>query len=694
MVTDDTRLLIVDDTPANLDALAALLEPTGCTLVRAHSGDEALLALLKHDFAAIILDIRMPGMGGIDLARLIKQRRRSQDIPILFLTAHLPDRDEVLTGYGVGAVDYLSKPVNPDILRSKVAVFVDLHRKTRALAELNRTLQEEVLERRQAQLEIERANEELERRVSERTAALVRAHQALKDNEERFRLAADAADAFVYDVDLATGRMTVMHNLERVTGFDAAEVEATVGWWEARVHPDDRAARRRRLDEHLRDPAARNFRLAYRIRRADGSWCSVEDTTLIVREDDGQARRLVGAIADETERARMEEGLREAQRRADDANRAKDEFLAMLGHELRNPLAPMVTALELLRLRGSQSREQDVLERQVRHLIRMVDDLLDVSRITTGKVELQRRPVNLHDVVGRAMEIAGHLLEQRRHAVDIQIPHHELVVHADVDRLAQVIANLLTNAAKYSDHGSRILLRGERLGPHVRLTVADEGIGIMPEMLRGVFDAFVQQPQTLERSRGGLGLGLAIVRSLVTQHGGTVQALSEGPGKGSEFIVELPAVDRVETGGFDVRPAILRPTSDRLTRILVVDDNDDAVQMLTVALGRLGYTVEAAHDGPSAIKKAMAFHPEIALLDIGLPVMDGYELAERLRELPIGPSIRMVAVTGYGQDADRDRATRAGFEKHLVKPIDLLRLERVIEEMAARQAAAVRTTGA
>lgn len=676
------RLLIVDDTPANLDALEALLEPAGCEIVRARSGEEALLALLQQDFAVIILDIRMPGMGGIDLARLIKQRRRNQDIPILFLTAHAGDGDEVLTGYGVGAVDYLTKPVNPDVLRSKVAVFVDLHRKTNALAALNRELQQEVAERREAQLEVERANMELERRVRERTAALTAAHAAITDNEERFRMAADAAEAFVYDVDLQAGSLVLMHNLARLTGFDAPPEVMTPARWEARIHADDRPRYVEELDAHLRNPAVRHLRLSYRIRHADGSWRSVEDTTLVLRGPNGDAIRMVGAIVDVTERVRMEEGLREARRQADRANRAKDEFLAMLGHELRNPLAPMVTALELLRLSGSTSREQDVLERQVRHLIRMVDDLLDVSRITTGKVELQRRPVRLCDVVARSTEVAGHLLEQRRHQLDIQVPREGLVIDADMDRLAQVVANLLTNAAKYSDPGSRIEVRGSLEGKSVTLTVTDEGSGILPEMLAGVFDAFVQQPQTLERSRGGLGLGLAIARSLVSQHGGTIRARSDGQGRGSQFIVELPAAEGVQAEPAEATEVHTR--SGSAARILVVDDNDDASQMLKVALEQLGYIVEVAQDGPSALTKAASLRPDIALLDIGLPVMDGYELAERLlRDLPEGVPLRLVAITGYGQDADRERAKKAGFEHHLVKPIDLSKLERIIERTLA-----------
>jgi signal transduction histidine kinase len=366
------------------------------------------------------------------------------------------------------------------------------------------------------------------------------------------------------------------------------------------------------------------------------------------------------------------------------ANRAKDEFLAMLGHELRNPLAPMLTALQLLRIRGHASKEQDVLERQVAHLARLVDDLLDVSRITRGKIELDKRSVEVSEVILRAMEVASPVLEQSHHRVELEVPRSGLSIQADLDRMAQVVSNLLTNAAKYSDAHSRILVRAVRSGPSVRISIKDHGIGIAPEMIGGIFDAFVQQPQTLDRARGGLGLGLTIVRSFVDKHGGTVRVESAGRGLGSEFIVELPALDAVAHPPHPLpAPSEKSAPRNRDKRILLVDDNEDAALILKQALEQIGYQVQVAHDGPSALDASVEFRPDVALLDIGLPVMDGYELAQKLRaSRHSAPHLRLVAITGYGQDKDRARSRQAGFEQHLVKPLDLQLIEKAIEGIA------------
>jgi signal transduction histidine kinase len=369
------------------------------------------------------------------------------------------------------------------------------------------------------------------------------------------------------------------------------------------------------------------------------------------------------------------------------ANRAKDEFLAMLGHELRNPLSPITTSLQLMRLRGFESKEQALIERQIAHLTRLVDDLLDVSRVTRGKIELRKQPVEIADVVLRALEMASPLLEQQRHDIDIRVPRSGLVIDADIDRISQVISNLLTNAAKYSDGGSRIEIRGERHDSVVRVTVKDDGIGLAPDMVDRIFDVFVQQPQALDRARGGLGLGLTIVRSLVELHGGKVRVQSDGVGKGSAFIVELPAssasVDRgLRTPAPAASTASRKATGGDGHRILVVDDNHDAADSLAEALEELGYAVKVAHDGPAALTAAKSFRPHIALVDIGLPVMDGYELARRLKQTSDElKDLRLVAVTGYGLEADRRRSEEAGFARHLVKPVDLNVLHEVVTEL-------------
>jgi PAS domain S-box-containing protein len=386
----------------------------------------------------------------------------------------------------------------------------------------------------------------------------------------------------------------------------------------------------------------------------------------------------------EEERRQLLEREQAARAEAVAANQAKDAFLAMLGHELRNPLAPIVTALQLARLRGNDSRELGVIERQVGHLTRLVDDLLDVARITRGKVELRRERMELAEVVAQAVETASPLLEQRRQVLSIDVPRTGCVVDGDRARLAQVVANLLTNAAKYSDIGAPVQIAAEACGPVVRLRVRDSGIGLEPHMLQRVFETFVQQPQAVDRSQGGLGLGLAIVRSLVQLHGGTVVARSEGPGKGSEFAVELPRIAQAAppAGSAPAASAAQVSPAPRRERILVVDDNEDTARLMGDGLRMLGHEVRLAHDGPSALRVASEFRPTIGLLDIGLPVMDGYELAARLRDEPWAAQLRLIAVTGYGQESEASRCRAAGFAAHLVKPAELPHIERVIDALA------------
>ena len=380
------------------------------------------------------------------------------------------------------------------------------------------------------------------------------------------------------------------------------------------------------------------------------------------------------------ERSRAEEEIRRSQeelRRQNEmlreAGRARDEFLARIGHELRNPLAPIKTALELLRLRGVSSREHGLIDRQVGYLSRLVDDLLDVSRLTRGKIELRTERVDLHDVVARAVDTASPLLELRSHRLTVDVPAG-LMVDADADRMVQVVTNLLTNAAKYSDRGSLIRVTAVRAGGAIRLSVADSGVGIPPDMLDRVFDTFVQEPSAAERT-GGLGLGLSIVRSLVQMHGGSVSVESAGPGQGSTFTVEIPAADPASQPPAR-QHADLPARSERTRRVLVVDDNADLASLIAELLQHLGHEVHISHDGPSAISAAARFQPDVALLDIGLPGMDGYELATRLRD-QCG-SVRLVAISGYGQPTDRQRSEQAGFSDHLVKPVSPELLARLV----------------
>jgi signal transduction histidine kinase len=379
----------------------------------------------------------------------------------------------------------------------------------------------------------------------------------------------------------------------------------------------------------------------------------------------------------EEESKRLLAERQELLRKAEAASRAKDEFLAILGHELRNPLAPIVTALDLMKARGgAPERELAVIERQTRHLVRLVDDLLDVSRIARGLVTLEKEPIELAEVVEKAIEMAEPLIEQRAQRLDVEV-EPGLVVYGDSTRLAQVVGNLLTNAAKYTPAGGSIDVRGAREGEDAVVRVRDTGVGIEPAMLPAVFDMFVQERQALDRARGGLGLGLTIVKSLVEAHGGTVSAHSEGPGKGSEFSIRLPAARvRASTPRIEMPDAASARTG---IRVLVVDDNEDAAMLMADALAHKGFDTRTAAEANEALALFDTFHPEVAILDIGLPVIDGYQLARELRARPGGDRLYLIALTGYGQAMDRERALAAGFDHHLVKPVDVATIRRLLD---------------
>jgi signal transduction histidine kinase/ActR/RegA family two-component response regulator len=406
-----------------------------------------------------------------------------------------------------------------------------------------------------------------------------------------------------------------------------------------------------------------------------------------MRDAAGNVDGVLVFSIDVTDKVTARQAIEEARAQAEEANRAKDEFLAMLGHELRNPLAPILTALELMQLRAPESceRERTVIGRQVKHVVRLVDDLLDVSRITRGNIELEREEVDVADSIGKAIEMASPLLEERRHELVTSFTRG-LYVSADPVRLAQVLANLLTNAAKYTERGGKVEIAATREGDHIVIRVADNGVGIAPEVLPHVFDTFYQSRQSIDRAHGGLGLGLAIVRMLVDLHGGQVFATSDGPGKGSEFSVWLPALVAATRS----RPALGTPIKGayplHTEGVLIVDDNVDALALLADALESRGWLIHRAHDAPSAIALAQRTRPKVAMLDIGLPVMDGYELGRRLRELPGLADILLVAVTGYGTAADVEKSRVAGFLAHLVKPISLDTVQVTLEQLLGGQA--------
>jgi hypothetical protein len=501
------------------------------------------------------------------------------------------------------------------------------------------------------------------------------AEERRRVDDQRFALLVGSVkDYAMFILDPAGNVATWNIGAERIKGYTASEI---IGSHFSRFYPEAEA--RSGKCEHELTVAASEGRFedeGWRVRK-DGSqfWANVVISA--IRDDLGNLVGYSKITRDLTERKRAEQEAA-ARQAAEQANRTKDEFLAMLGHELRNPLAPIVSAIQLLKLRGDQrsAREHQVIERQVKQMIHLIDDLLDVSRISRGKIELKKAPVDLRDALAKATEIAIPLFERKRQDFEVEVPSYPLTVDGDDARLTQVFANLLNNAAKYTEEGGRIGLTVRHDKPHIVVEVHDNGIGIDPALLPRVFELFVQGYQDADRAEGGLGIGLTLVRSLVQLHGGEVSAHSGGSRTGSRFVVRLPAVDPPLGVGVEPDPERSAPTevASERRQILVVDDNDDARILLADVLATFGHTVRSAADGPAALALLDVFEPDVAILDIGLPGMDGYELAARIRSLPGHKQLRLLALTGYGQPDDATHTKAAGFDVHLVKPIDIQRL--------------------
>jgi len=513
------------------------------------------------------------------------------------------------------------------------------------------------------------------------TVALENAHRLAfaRRHQDRLLLLSEATEDALYDWDFDSRDFWWGGGILKLYGGDPDPVASSPRWKHDCIHPEDTERIRTSFD-HARFSTAMRWEGDYRFRHHDGTYRNVEDRAYFLRDATGRAYRAIGSMRDVTAFTQLLAREHVARAQAETASRAKDEFLAMLGHELRNPLAPIVTGLELLRMRGTIDLDRDlpVMQRQAQHLIRLVDDLLDISRITHGKIELRRERIDVATLIAASVETATPLIAGRRHALDLKVPAG-LVVHADRARLVQAIGNLVTNAAKYTEPGGTITLAAGRQGDHIAISVRDTGVGIAPEMLPHIFSMFVQERQSLDRSQGGLGLGLAIVRNLVELHGGTVEARSPGRGLGSELTIRLPAATPAEDAAQPDAPRA--HVAGRRRRILVVDDNEDAADLLSAVLEQLGNTTRVAHDADSALRLLEEFDAECAVLDIGLPVVDGYELARRLRQRPGMRRLQLIALTGYGQQSDREEATRAGFDAHLVKPVAIDALQALISKV-------------
>jgi PAS domain S-box-containing protein len=517
----------------------------------------------------------------------------------------------------------------------------------------------------------------LDERNRLQTLRAAEAEQAGRLSDQRLRLLIDSMRDYAVVMLDTNGRVASWNpGVQRISHYRADEI---IGRHFSTFHPEeDVRAGRCEMALYIAAETGRCEDEGWRVRK-DGSrfWANVVISA--VRDGQGELIGFSRVVRDLTERKKNEEE-RAARIASERANRAKDEFLAMLGHELRNPLSPITTALHLMRLRGDgrTTREQEVIARQVKHITRLVDDLLDVSRVARGKVDLTKKRLRLADVVARAIETATPLLEQRHHTLDVQVPTDGLFVVADETRMAQIVGNLLNNAAKYTEPGGVISICAGREASDVVLRVVDNGIGIARDLTPRIFDLFVQGEQRAERSQGGLGLGLALVRSLVELHGGTVKAKSDGPGRGSEFIVRLPAPAVELVGDETAVQRTTLPVTTAPRRILIVDDNEDGAALVSDILRDIGHEVATAHDGAQALDAAARFRPQIAILDIGLPIMDGYELASQLCALGGVAAPYLIALTGYGQTQDRERARRAGFDEHIVKPVDPEALMRLI----------------
>ena len=681
---DRANILIVDDRPDKLLVYRTLLEELNQNLYSASSGDEALRQVLEREFALILLDVNMPGLDGLETASLIRSRRKSAHTPIILVTADYGDELRMTKAYSLGAVDYIASPVVPEILRAKVKVFVELF----LLADLAK---------RQAQERIalveEKAAREAAERASLRLAFLAEASGTLASSldleatlRELSRLIVPRfADVCI--VSLAPGEgQTERHEMawaanDRAHPLLSASIveigDPMLGDAITRVRasgktetidrdpagpPTTRIALPRGLTAH----ALTLVPLLVRGRTLGVLTLGLETPARLF---DADALAMVAELATRAATA-IDNAL--LFRKVQDEDQRKNEFLAMLAHELRNPLAPISNAVHILRVSDDDPVKlawaRELIARQLKQLVRLVDDLLDVSRITRGKIELKIGAVDVAQVVSAAIETSKPNIDGHRHTLSLQLPDETMHVRGDFARVSQILSNLINNAAKYTPKGGRISLSATLEADDVVFRVRDSGVGIPPEFIAHIFEPFTQVDRTLARSQGGLGIGLTLVRRLVEMQNGSVVARSEGRNRGSEFTVRLPVAIVSETKPVDALPA--KPPSPAGLRVLVVDDNRDVADSTASVMRMNGCDVHVAYDGKAAIESVQRLRPDAVLLDIGLPTIDGYLVAEHIRAQPENGRTMIVAVSGYGQEQDRVRSKSVGFDYHVVKPID------------------------
>ncbi len=689
---EQVNILIVDDLPEKHVVMGSILEELGQNLVSARSGREALRLILQMEFAVILLDVNMPDIDGLETASMIRQYKKTAQTPIVFITAYV-DEDQAAKGYALGAVDYISSPVVPGVLRSKVKVFVDLHR-------MNRQLQQQAVEREAlARSETARtAAEDATRRAAYLSEASQRLSMSLNIDATAHALADIAVPGLgtMGAVALLDGHGELHCRCLKIAGGMEPAVDPIVLECHRELSPAMAAMVRSTMlarkmafvpsIEICAAPAGAPASTAWPELPADheemavcplvageqmlGALILFGQAGGFAQSDAALLSEVVGRASIAMENARLYSLVQEADRR-------KNEFLAMLAHELRNPLAPIRNAVHIIH--GAKVADptvvwaRDVIARQVDHMSRMVDDLLDVSRIVRGKVMVHMAPLLLSTLCERAVEASSPLLEARQQQLTVDLPAEPVILQGDLVRLSQVLSNLLNNASKFTDLQGKITLSASLQGEGVRIAVSDSGQGIEAEFLPHIFDLFAQGDQALDRAQGGLGIGLTLVKHLVELHQGQVEAYSEGRGKGSRISLYFPAslsAQGTELPAAD-EPKAARPAQAASRKILVVDDLQASAETLQVLLELEGYVVSIAHDGAAALAVAQEFRPDVVILDIGLPGMDGFEVARQLRSRAESKDAVLIALTGYGEAESRLKSQRAGFDHHVVKPADI-----------------------
>lgn len=680
---DRVNILVVDDVPEKAAAIEDTLLKLDQNVIKAFSGRDALRALMKYEFAVILLDVDMPVMDGFATAALIRERKRSEHTPIIFIT---PRYDDALVsrGYSLGAVDFISTPIDADVLRTKVGVFVDLYQQAETI-------------RQQAAHRVQLAREQAARQVAEKAM-------------RRSALLAEASRLLSRSLDF-DATLSSLHRALVPALVDACQLvldDPHGGFWFAPISNHEEGDGKGSSSSHARMamvPAALSGPIRQAIQSGSAQplpveplsaapdlgpkrkWSAAIAIPLVARDsslgalicclqgvrrtfepaDVALLENLAGRAATALDNAQLYQTIRDGERR-------KDEFLAMLGHELRNPLATITNAGELTKLIDPADpafqESLEVIRQQASLMKRLVDDLLDVSRITSGRIQLQKSIVDVGEILERVAESNAALFTSRGHQLHLTVPQQQVFLEADPFRLEQILSNLLVNAAKYTDPGGQIWFSAERNNGDVVFRIRDSGIGIGPDLLPNVFDLFAQAHRSLHRAEGGLGIGLTIVRGLAELHGGRVWAESDGYGRGAEFCVSIPA-SSVTKASAPAPQTVLPVAQGKSRRILVVEDQPALSRVTVALLKKLGHEVRAAADGREALLAVREYRPEVVLLDIGLPGMDGYEVARCVR-MEMGDTAPMlVAMTGYSEHEVKRHSRKAEFDHHLVKPADL-----------------------